>query len=562
VRYSLLIITVFLTAGVYTASILLTAGSVLDFTDRSTTYTDTPFAERDRAAINVLTNLGVIGGNPDGSFRPQRRLNRAEFVKVALLSHPSASSFVWGPITCFPDTLHQDWFSPYICAAKENGIVEGYGDGFFRPAQPVTYAEAIKILSVLYAYHIEQSHTAADMWYARYVDEAESRGVLLYESLPYDNALTRGQMARLASAFRAEYEGELEVYRALENGIANSKIQNPSSKQISNLKSQIPQPENSAAEELKTDNLKLNTISQSHFLLLGRESPPIADGVFRSPGEDSDIAIVKVVFDREVKSINELVIADEEGVELSWPLRLYGFDEYNKTFRWEFEQGTQYVLPANIDRRFFVKARLWERGNRGISEELIEVREFSVMLRDRTSGQSLQLFAKDAHFPFHQTVQSRIDAVTNGGAGTGVLKEGRGQSIASFRLTAIDPEKVGVSINRLTLSSEGWGIKLMRLELGREGRSERISCYIDGLEDELIFCPNLPQELGIMGEEGMTLLLFADVNLLPVPDRYLQVRLDDPGVVGRMGTIQWSDRVGMFTWVEGEAPVAIGTIWK
>ncbi|MBI3336695.1 S-layer homology domain-containing protein [Candidatus Peregrinibacteria bacterium] len=560
-RYPFLLITVLLTAGVYTASVLLTDDSRLDFTDRSALYTDAPFVGRERAAINVLTNLGVIAGNPDGSFRPRRLLNRAEFVKVALLSHPSSSSFIWGPITCFPDTLHQDWFSPYVCAAKEKGIVEGYRDGLFRPAQPVTYGEAVKILTVLYEYRIGQTHAATGPWYAQYVDGAETRGVLLSESLPYMSSLTRGQMARLAAAFRAEYEGELDVYRSMESG------ESPITKDINHQSPITQSPNNSQSpiinsQELPTTNESLQTLSQSHFLLLGQESPPIADGVFRSPGEDSDMVIVQVILDREVKSINELVIVDEDGVELSWPLRLYGFDIYNKTFRWEFEQGTEYILPANIDRRFFVKAKFWELGNRGISEELIEIREFSIVLRGRVSNQSLQLFAKDAHFPFHQTVQSRIDSVVHVGGETGSLTEGRGQLLTSFQFIVADPDRVGVHLRHLTLSVDQLGFRMLRPELGREGRPERISCFIDGLDDELILCPNLPEEMGLIKEDNIILSLFADIERLPVSDRYLQVRLHDPGAVGKMGAIQWSDRVGQLTWVEGEAPLAVGTMWK
>ena len=82
--------------GSYTASLILPIEeTILDYAASSGTYRDGPFEQSQAVAINLLTNLGAITGNPDGTFRPGRRLNRAEFLKVAFLSHPFAQDFVW-----------------------------------------------------------------------------------------------------------------------------------------------------------------------------------------------------------------------------------------------------------------------------------------------------------------------------------------------------------------------------------------------------------------------------------------------------------------------------------
>ena len=58
----------------------------LDFSDATARYKDAPFPKAETAGISLLTNAGALQGNPDGTFAPRRTLNRAEFLKIALLS--------------------------------------------------------------------------------------------------------------------------------------------------------------------------------------------------------------------------------------------------------------------------------------------------------------------------------------------------------------------------------------------------------------------------------------------------------------------------------------------
>ena len=45
---------------------------------------------------------------------------------------------------CFSD-IGAEWFAPFVCAGMANGIVGGYPDGTFRPEQNINVAEALKI---------------------------------------------------------------------------------------------------------------------------------------------------------------------------------------------------------------------------------------------------------------------------------------------------------------------------------------------------------------------------------------------------------------------------------
>jgi len=91
-----------------------------------------------------LYEEGIIRGYPDGTFRPSGSINRAELIKILMLGFRDQE--ILGEMDCFDDVA-EEWFAPYVCAAKRLGWIGGYADGTFRPAQSVNRAEAIKIIT-------------------------------------------------------------------------------------------------------------------------------------------------------------------------------------------------------------------------------------------------------------------------------------------------------------------------------------------------------------------------------------------------------------------------------
>jgi hypothetical protein len=83
--------------------------------------------------INQLVNLGAINGYPDGSFKPNNRITRAEF--AAVLVKAFKLTMVKGQT--FTDT-ESHWAKDYIGAAAENGVVKGYDTGAFGPDDLIT----------------------------------------------------------------------------------------------------------------------------------------------------------------------------------------------------------------------------------------------------------------------------------------------------------------------------------------------------------------------------------------------------------------------------------------
>ena len=95
-------------------------------------------------AVSTLSRMGVIGGYADGTFRPDAPISRAEFAKIAVSFTQNNGSATYN---YFTDVKTTDWFAPYVTAAKDAGLIEGYSDGSFKPESKITRAEACAIVN-------------------------------------------------------------------------------------------------------------------------------------------------------------------------------------------------------------------------------------------------------------------------------------------------------------------------------------------------------------------------------------------------------------------------------
>lgn len=137
---------------------------------------------QNETAIQYLYDKGIVEGYPDGSFKPDNNLTRAELMKILVLGagyDPDANQYN----NCFPDTGN-DWFARYVCFAYEKGWVEGYPDGNFKPGENVIKVEALKmlleILSIRLNYFPESpfEDVGLDQWYSTYVITAAGLDLL------------------------------------------------------------------------------------------------------------------------------------------------------------------------------------------------------------------------------------------------------------------------------------------------------------------------------------------------------------------------------------------------
>lgn len=151
-----------------------------------------------REQIEVLEARGVVQGYPDGAFRPNAGINRAEFLKILWKVVEGGIPPPRGT-ACFPDVTEEEWYWSYACAAKARGIVRGYPDGSFGGERSINTVEALKM--VIEAWGIPYGKANGRPWYAPYQETA--RGFLVMDLLPTDPAhlLTRGEMAAIVVAF-------------------------------------------------------------------------------------------------------------------------------------------------------------------------------------------------------------------------------------------------------------------------------------------------------------------------------------------------------------------------
>ncbi|MCL6576955.1 S-layer homology domain-containing protein [Kyrpidia sp.] len=87
-------------------------------------------------------NKGLIKGYPDGTFKPDNNISRAEF--MALVN--GAFGFTAKSDIAYIDVPNHAWFYDVVAEAKAAGYINGYDDGTMRPNSPITRAEAAAII--------------------------------------------------------------------------------------------------------------------------------------------------------------------------------------------------------------------------------------------------------------------------------------------------------------------------------------------------------------------------------------------------------------------------------
>ena len=103
-------------------------------------------------AITFLHEREVLNGYEDGTFRPAKSVTRAELTVLVMLEHTNR---IFAPQRCFADVAVTDWFSPYVCGARELGLITGYPDNRFAPTETVTYAEALTLITSAFALPVD-----------------------------------------------------------------------------------------------------------------------------------------------------------------------------------------------------------------------------------------------------------------------------------------------------------------------------------------------------------------------------------------------------------------------
>lgn len=106
------------------------------FHAESSSFRDVPDGKWYTTYVATLEKAGVIVDSKDGNFRPNDAITRAE-----LASMLAQFANVTGGTTSFSDVPATHWAADYIAAAVRSGWIQGYPDGTFRPEQTIKRAE-------------------------------------------------------------------------------------------------------------------------------------------------------------------------------------------------------------------------------------------------------------------------------------------------------------------------------------------------------------------------------------------------------------------------------------
>lgn len=146
-------------------------------------------------AVKLLNGLGIINGYPDGTFKPENTITRAEF--TAIMTKFSELKVDTNESLKFFDVMPEHWARGYIEACADKGLVSGYLDGSFKPDNNVKYSEAITILINALGYKDEVALNKVG-WPYNYTSKSAELGLHNNVSdIDFDKAATRGDIAIL-----------------------------------------------------------------------------------------------------------------------------------------------------------------------------------------------------------------------------------------------------------------------------------------------------------------------------------------------------------------------------
>lgn len=515
-----------------------------------TRYTDASWDRPTTVAVSLLTSLGIVQGYPDGNFYRERRLNRAEFLKIVLEASGRADVLFDAMIRgCFPDVAADQWFAYFICFAKDQGIIQGNLDGLFHPERSVNYAEAAKILVEAFSL---PTPSPTDTWYAQYIGALEHHAIALTDLQPSD-ALTRGDMARLTAAMLAFRDGRLEEYRRAEQ-LSSSGASSSSRSSVSSASSKSAEADEDGSVA-SVSSTPVATPIHSDVLLLGTVSPLLAGVQFFSSLEPLQTDALLITLTDDPQSVSSILVYDENGTLLGAASRSGGTYAYRLTL-----SSDAFLLPQRTERSIFVAARIAGDGVGGRSGDRVQIATIRLEATGVWSDEPYTIDSTSV-FPVFQTALARIVSVRNAGVADAIFSPGDDQVIAAF---TFDGEEIISSADLRVTSlafdySASAHFTLNAVELGLAGSQERSSCTVSSTR---ILCADLPASIGRI-DKSQAIRIYADVTVSgQTGTRSLQLTLDEPGLPDQVGDAIWTDGTTTFTWLGLDRPLATGTRWR
>ena len=190
---------------------LVTLASAKDFTDDSSiTY---------KEAVDVISELGIVGGYSNGSFSPKGTLTRGAAAKIIsnLILGPTDADALPTNVSPFKDVPAGSTFAGYISFCSSEGIISGYADGTFKPAGTLSGYAFMKMLLGALGYNQYTENYVGANWKVNVAKRAMNVGLDddLESAFNGSRALTREEACLYAlntlKADMVEYENQATI---------------------------------------------------------------------------------------------------------------------------------------------------------------------------------------------------------------------------------------------------------------------------------------------------------------------------------------------------------------
>ncbi|PIC98556.1 S-layer homology domain-containing protein [Sporosarcina sp. P29] len=107
-------------------------------------FPDVPDSKHFAKAVNDLASRHIIGGYPDGTFRPSESITRGQAAAIIVKMTKLPTTHIKDPK--FKDVSTANGYYKAIAALAQKGVINGYGDGRFGPNDSITRAQMASII--------------------------------------------------------------------------------------------------------------------------------------------------------------------------------------------------------------------------------------------------------------------------------------------------------------------------------------------------------------------------------------------------------------------------------
>ena len=197
-------------ALVMTMSLVTISAGAKDFTDKSSIK----YGE----AVDVMSGVGVIDGYTTGDFKPTDTLTRGAAAKIIcnMILGPTTAGALSADTAPFKDVPANHVFAGYIAYCAQQGIINGYNDGSFKPAGTVTGYQFLKMLLGALGYDGSIEGFTGGNWTVNVAKLASSLGLMKgNDNFVGTNAMTREEACLYAfntmQTTMVEYENNFVI---------------------------------------------------------------------------------------------------------------------------------------------------------------------------------------------------------------------------------------------------------------------------------------------------------------------------------------------------------------